>query len=423
MTSVNLEPETLSAELRTFAKKLASGKKATTDWETGIELLARLPGWKLQPFVGALELKGNNLEAMSKVKGPLRVPNGSYSDFGINHYGAKGTTAFLASVRGGVADRPYDEKVAIWKERIVVVGKTPPMPAQLGVVYAEKFEVRDVDEGNDYRMRMLDVSKMWYGTRAATVTAPDGASIVIYDEPKAPNEFGSAAFYTWASKHGFTDAVKTIGEAFKPSAEHQDRERLGTLDETGVCAICQRRQKMHHVSVKQPLMYDHGYQIPEEALRQGWAPRVGSCFGVGYPPWEISSLGARQYAAYLQEQVPKLKTVLQQKRAARRIVHTRNESVRENGRRIERVVEDVYTPEHPDWQEVYERAVRAAEGALAMTEQELAFFKAKVAGWARTDTFDEHAAGQRFYTAKEPKAVSSSLLAEAQRRLAAMDDD
>lgn len=183
-----MTPDTdFTDELRTFAKKIIAGKKATTDWRTGIEFLRRVPGWKVQEFTGALPLKAdNNLEKLSRRgKGPLGVDStSSYLSWDYNRKGLpKGLSLFLAMVRGGIPDRPYDY-VSQLKERVEVVGGKGPTQPHDGVVYVERYEMKDLDpwERGDFE-RVLDVGSMWYGTKAATITAADGASVVVYEVP------------------------------------------------------------------------------------------------------------------------------------------------------------------------------------------------------------------------------------------------
>ncbi len=62
-----------------------------------------------------------------------------------------------------------------------------------------------------------------------------------------------------------------------------------TIDHTGTCPVCGRNIKIEH-----GVMYAHGFVV------QGY--RSGNCFGVGYPPIEVSDRGAKAFLGSLKAQ-------------------------------------------------------------------------------------------------------------------------
>lgn len=62
-----------------------------------------------------------------------------------------------------------------------------------------------------------------------------------------------------------------------------------TIDHTGTCPVCGRNIKIEH-----GVMYSHGFVV------QGY--RLGNCFGVGYPPIEVSDRGAKALLGSLKTQ-------------------------------------------------------------------------------------------------------------------------
>lgn len=425
MANINLEAETLPVEVATFAKKLAAGKKATTDWESGIALLARLPGWKVKLSVLPLPMRGahdNNLEILSKERknSPQRIPSPVVGAQGWDkqvHYAKAEDYDFKEKGLGILLDfagRTYDIELV---RRAVRIGEPKEGAVEEGVVYFEKFKDETVvafqQSPSPRTTRMLIVGRIWYGTQGAVVTAPNGQSVAIFNEPKAHNEFGSDAFYTWGKKNGFYEAVKeALPGLVKPKTrEEEDRERLATLDNTGVCAICDRRQKMHNINKKQPLLYDHGYNIPGWALRQGWAPRTGTCFGAGFPPYELSALALVKYLEHLLVEKVKLEQTLVKVRCLE--VITRKEQGPYDRKTGEySIVEKTYTPKSPEWADVKAKAVLDVERALKWTVEAITGYRERLGAWKRTQTYDEQKTGKELYRAQQPastalKAVSA----------------
>ena len=61
MTTAIFNAQRTPRDLEVFAKKVADGKKGTTDFLTAEEFFKRLPGWQVEHAVGALEVDEDRL--------------------------------------------------------------------------------------------------------------------------------------------------------------------------------------------------------------------------------------------------------------------------------------------------------------------------------------------------------------------------
>ncbi len=393
------ESSALTPAQITFGKKLAKKVKATTDFETAISLFERLPGWKVERSTGALVLKGVNLDLVGRKKRgflPMVAKEGSSAheiDFRTNDSDLKGVSVFLANASSGAPDREFN--VEPLRAAVQVTPTVPAHPKE-GTVYVSKFEVVNVKPYNDATYMHLWLGTMWLGAKAATLITPSKQTFIVYDEPSAPGDFASSSFYTWAGKTSLADDVTALlGDAAKPkTADDEDRERIGTLETTGFCTICNRRQKMHNLKSKRPLMYDHGYSIPSQALRSGWAPRQGSCYGVGFPPYEVSVAGIDAYLDVLKKAQDTMKAELAELNANPQTI-TRLErdgyGYKETRKQID------YTPEHPKWMEVLALEKGRVIKELNSLEDNVQYYTQRRAAWKRVPTYDEKTAGDLFY--------------------------
>jgi hypothetical protein len=90
------------------------------------------------------------------------------------------------------------------------------------------------------------------------------------------------------------DLKKRAVKTRKPSSKVNPNAR--TLENTGTCGCCGKNVKMEDGK-----LVDHGFEI------HGWGHRVGSCFGVGYEPVEISPKAMVEYLAYLEATLERLR--------------------------------------------------------------------------------------------------------------------
>lgn len=223
----------------------------------------------------------------------------------------------------------------IVRKQVKIVPKAkkgaPGHAVENGGLYATKIAV----EKDDYHWRAehehefsVNVYDFTLGMPALKVTAPNKEHFLIPVKPVLkrahsrksgiPDEEnpiilqpGNAKereenFFGWLYKTVpdiSTKAQQVVEspEAGATEAEHKLKQRIGDEAGTlGTCAVCDRIQKLnlkvglgHRHRSKQkehPLMVLHGYKRPGD----GWI--VGDCFGVGYPPIELSPEGAEAWA-------------------------------------------------------------------------------------------------------------------------------
>lgn len=90
----------------------------------------------------------------------------------------------------------------------------------------------------------------------------------------------------WLPIQEKVEALKPfIVKGRRPNPDAKPSE-VRTLDHTGTCACCMRNVKLLDLKI-----VDHGYRMV------GY--RAGNCFGVGYPPFEVSAEGAIKFSEHL----------------------------------------------------------------------------------------------------------------------------
>jgi hypothetical protein len=95
-----------------------------------------------------------------------------------------------------------------------------------------------------------------------------------------------------------------IKKGRKPNQNKTEAQIAEENFNTGVCAICGRRQKLEHGA---EVMVMHGYQM-SEYNHAGY--RVGKCFGVGYKPYELSNEANVAFAPVLESHRVAIKKAL-----------------------------------------------------------------------------------------------------------------
>jgi len=107
-----------------------------------------------------------------------------------------------------------------------------------------------------------------------------------------------------------------------------------TRDNTGSCPCCFRNIKLKDATGERlPTMVNHGYQRP------GWGQNEGNCYGVGFPPFELSPEGTKHVVGVLQNNLQAVEAALVRFRDP----NLNSLSVAE-GRTFRTI-----TPESPDW--------------------------------------------------------------------------
>lgn len=423
---VNMETsnELDAKALTTFAKKLAAGTKATTDWKLGLALFERIPGWSVQRAVAPLLMTphGTNLDQLTRRRGgkrgmpsqPARLPDVQRGDGQLYLY--KESTFNEKLPKGSYAMLKDDYTLDALRAAVVIGLPDDVVEEQ---VYVEFFKVINV-QFYDKVQAVLQLGRIWLGAQSAVITAREskGApSVIVFDEPKAAGEFGSAAFYTWAKGTSLAQDVK--GSSLMPdvSEEAQAGFRLGSLDHSGRCAICQRLQKTHGTAQLKPTMVDHGYQIPTSARWYGEAPRRGSCFGVGFPPLELSPVAAVKFLDVLADSLQQYKAALEKLPTVTKLTRTKWDYDKGREVHIEVLRGD------PNWERVYEHSEYELKKSVTMTETQIAHYRELVKNWKRVQMYDEQKTGVTYSAPAWEAPEETPVMARVMARLRLLEED
>ncbi len=220
--------------------------------------------------------------------------------------------------------KPMDvvKEVLSKMEKPLIKGKTLPARPEVDGLYVAGLKVEDVWRGGD--AYMVTVQKARLGVPGFLITSPAGSKLELPVQPKNaskpgnPKELSAASLWTWLYKE--TDApakAQAYLENPDTQARHgvqkraKDIEKAGGAGVVGTCAICDRLQKMERKRTHSghPIMVHHGYRRPGV----GWI--VGDCFGVGYPPYELSAIACVELAKYMTERIAGQKEAIEAIRA------------------------------------------------------------------------------------------------------------
>lgn len=376
------------AELEKFAKKVAAGKKATTDFETAAELINRLPGWSASPAVVAFPADDYRAE-----KFLLKTHRARVSFWGAS------TSKEAATVHSS----SYSELFSLVDRGIInVFSPEAAASPREGVLYVENL----FDRSSSFQSEQ--VGRLYLGVPGLIVTAPSVASakvpnpVGIGSDPSDPGVFGLGSFWTWAKSTNFVEAVKSLANAVvKPPTEREEAiQRIGTLDHTGHCPVCGRIQKLYGITKGRPVMYDHGYQFAEGFWKQG------SCFGVGYPPFEISPAGALARATNLDSQAAYARKQLTEVLSGTIVLFNLEPELDEQGRKIrvgpvgnrqDKMKTVEYLPGSIGYAELQQKRAADLSQAIPRIEAAAAEMRARARSWKRVPTYDEEKAGRLLY--------------------------
>jgi hypothetical protein len=143
----------------------------------------------------------------------------------------------------------------------------------------------------------------------------------------------------------------------------------------GTCPACFGSYKLRtRRGAEHPRVVLHGYQRP------GYGIVEGRCFGVAYPPFELSPEGSK---AWLEQLVIELKGLGEKqtslKKTLREPTSERQEIQFIDLKKDRSLHHERFTPEHPDWDKAVKRYRSKAEDDLAGTVRLIAQLKAEIA--------------------------------------------
>lgn len=142
----------------------------------------------------------------------------------------------------------------------------------------------------------------------------------------------------------------------------------------GTCPACFGGFKLRsRRGAKNPLLVLHGYERP------GWGFVNGRCFGVDYPPFELSSEGTE---AWLKELDATLKNLVASQASLEKRLRERTEDLDQinfvSQKGDHTLHQERFTPDHPDWDKAVKRYRAKAETDLAATVKSITEIRAEI---------------------------------------------
>lgn len=136
----------------------------------------------------------------------------------------------------------------------------------------------------------------WFGVPAVRFISPEGKSFdLIGRDGKEPMKTPVYDIAPWLYKEtGIIDQISKALDMRTPDEEKADKAPR-TRNNTGSCPCCFGNYKIRSKSNDLPEMVLHGFKRP------GWGEIHGRCFGVSFPPFELSPKGTEHLIKHLQE--------------------------------------------------------------------------------------------------------------------------
>lgn len=226
------------------------------------------------------------------------------------------TVSFKKDAENLNHDKLVKEVIAVVSKPLIV-GKALPSSIQVDGLYVAGFKTESRWAGGiSYT---VTVQKARLGVPGFLIKSPDGKELELPVQPLSgakpgnPTALSAVSLWTWLYKE--TDApakaaayLETPETQGRHSAQQRskDIELAGGAGKVGSCAICQRLQKLERKRTKSglPTMVHHGYRRP------GVGYILGDCFGVGYPPYELSAEACVDAVAMLVKQIASQKEAI-----------------------------------------------------------------------------------------------------------------
>lgn len=333
--SAAMDPAKMEALLLKVRK--SEGKITTLTWAQLGDIFSVLdPGWKLEKSVGLVKL------------------------YGI-HDGSEKPATYVEDTEAQVKKR-FDE---IKKDAVTSLPSSPK---------ANQLYAKDLTPvvASTYISGAYEFScRPWMGAEGWTITASNGKTIEAlghgYDYGELQHGYKKLPrtkiqTYRWVPVlNKETDWLSQIDKKLGLGAFEKTAPR--TRESTGSCPACFSNIKLANDGEKMVL---HGYSRP------GTGTTHGSCFGVGYPAFELSVKGTKAYSKEVVEPAYKL--------AKLKLEHLMRDDVKsvEIGDPLN---PKVVTPDDPRWKGYLLSARELAEHKLNMAEAEFKAFTKIVNNW------------------------------------------
>ncbi len=165
-----------------------------------------------------------------------------------------------------------------------------------------------------------------------------------------------------------------IEKGRKPNVINKTPEEIAAeIANTGICTICQRRQKL----TAERQMVHHGYQM-SEYNHAGY--RIGKCFGCAFLPYEFSCEGNKQWLAQvLKPQLKANQKYLRDLKASTMPSLDRTRDKHEGGKRV--TVTETFAKGTPEYEEIREGSVIRTESDIRGLKTDIEFHTVLVNTW------------------------------------------
>lgn len=190
-----------------------------------------------------------------------------------------------------------------WEEAKRLERNTPPV--ELPVGKEAYMDVTPLVLNGEYWQFQ---ARKWVGHYFMVVRAPSGKEFQKdLRGPSYVDEYVSGPIFDFMVQEGL---LKQVNDALgTPSVQQEKAEKARNAPKpgnTGTCPCCFRTQKLtpkskHGSDLSRPGMVLHGYERP------GFGFIEGNCFGVGWPPFELSSEGTEAMIPPITKQIQNLK--------------------------------------------------------------------------------------------------------------------
>lgn len=286
---VGPNPEaSLSSAGLAFLQKASKGLKGGLDLEGATEALA-LFGWRVQRLIEPKLLDGEQLTGKLRALGLLAPAARSYPP-----------TPEFSGKAGHTLDCEFDSEKQHdleGAERLAQSLRSLASGQATGGIGLGELALTDVSMGRTISTTTVFVKNAYLGVECLRVDTPRDHVVVwpkISDRgsPQSLKDTGSDRFWKFAYDHGLKALAKkalgNLGEEHVQSVPPPSDSR--NVENVGTCSVCFNTQKLRVVR-GQKLLALHGYERPGIGFIQG------RCFGVDYPPYELSCEGTKAYLA------------------------------------------------------------------------------------------------------------------------------
>lgn len=275
--------------------------------------------------------------------------------------------------------------------------------------------LRDIAQTKDWEDEVK--AQVWTSTEGWLVESNGAVLGVIWpdylrykdgrvEESEEADKPGSV--WTWAYKAGADVLAQKAIEALGDEATRRRKpEHPQGDDNTGICQICERRQKLrlgYGDEASKLTLVDHGYTHENTGhSSNGWGQhgylgqRVGSCWGVGYQPWEKDSSRLRWFRdSVVLPGVQRLESYLSRLQSGAVQSISIMERTGYGRSATEAMVE--YTPASTTWprsRSIYSwaslvrREIDQTEWELGKSKAHLARVETRLASWRLAPLYDE----------------------------------